>query len=223
VAGRKVSGSAFRRGAAASLHHGTLLINTDLAALGRYLTPSTLKLQAKGVASTRARVANLAEFTSAISHEKLCEALADEFSREFIRDGSRSSSVAVLEHIDLARLQQDPQFCAMNTALRSWDWRLGADPPYVSRFEARRDWGMVDLRFNVDGGRIVDVAFFTDSLVPAVVAVVTGCLRNVRFRRADVVAALSTAAATSPLALNNDELRRQLADLSSWLAPQLSA
>ena len=46
----KISGSAFKQLKAADgrprfLHHGTLLFDTDFSALGRYLTPSKVKLQ----------------------------------------------------------------------------------------------------------------------------------------------------------------------------------
>ena len=56
VEGRKCSGSAFYHHAGRSYHHGTLLVHVDMERLGRYLSPSPAKLEAKGVASVRARV-----------------------------------------------------------------------------------------------------------------------------------------------------------------------
>lgn len=44
---RKVSGSAFQHTRNASMHHGTLLVNADLEALGRYLTPRKVRLALK--------------------------------------------------------------------------------------------------------------------------------------------------------------------------------
>lgn len=71
VNGYKVSGSAFRFGKDVSLHHGTLLVNTDLNRLTKYLTPSIKKMQAKGVSSVRSRVENLSTFCDDLSVEVL--------------------------------------------------------------------------------------------------------------------------------------------------------
>ena len=62
-----------------SLHHGTLLVDTDMQGLQRYLTPDKRKLQAKGIASVGARVLNLRDRFPDISHDVLSQALIDQF------------------------------------------------------------------------------------------------------------------------------------------------
>jgi len=57
--GRKFSGNAFYEHRGKSYHHGTLLVDVDMAAMSRYLSPSHAKLEAKGVASVRSREVNL--------------------------------------------------------------------------------------------------------------------------------------------------------------------
>ena len=76
VHGRKVSGSAYKLSLGRkdgsgrkSLHHGTMLLDLDLTALDKYLSPNKLKLQSKGVDSVIARVMNLKERVPHISHE----------------------------------------------------------------------------------------------------------------------------------------------------------
>ena len=59
VDGRKVSGNAFFQAPGASIVHGTMLFDVDFAVLERVLTPPKEKLERHGVASVRARVANL--------------------------------------------------------------------------------------------------------------------------------------------------------------------
>jgi lipoyl synthase len=63
VDGRKVAGAAFYRMDKRSILHNSLIFDTDIAEMSRCLTPSGEKLESKGVASVRQRVANLSEFT----------------------------------------------------------------------------------------------------------------------------------------------------------------
>ena len=61
VNGKKFSGNAYFKRKDSAFHHGTLLINSDLTVLARYLNVSNAKLQAKGVRSVSSRVCNLQE------------------------------------------------------------------------------------------------------------------------------------------------------------------
>jgi len=88
---RKISGSAYKlklgntktgRGRR-SLHHGTMLLDLKLDALGKYLNPSKAKLQSKGVDSVISRVVNLKELNSTITHDNFCESLEKEFIRKW--------------------------------------------------------------------------------------------------------------------------------------------
>ena len=62
VEGRKVSGFAKRVCKNRLMVHGTLMYNVDVDVLTHVLNPSTTKLQSKGIASVRSRVANLKEY-----------------------------------------------------------------------------------------------------------------------------------------------------------------
>ena len=57
--GQKFSGNAQYTADGRTLHHGTLLFDTDLTALARYLRPDEEKLKSKGIKSVRSRVTNL--------------------------------------------------------------------------------------------------------------------------------------------------------------------
>jgi len=86
VDGRKVSGSAYKLSLGKkdgsgrkSLHHGTMLLDLDLTALDRYLSPNKAKLLSKGVDSVISRVLNLKEKVPDISHEMFSQSLAGAF------------------------------------------------------------------------------------------------------------------------------------------------
>jgi lipoate-protein ligase A len=79
VEGFKFSGQAFCHRRDRSLHHGTILVNSDLARLGRYLGPELEGIETKAVASVPARVANLSQFKPELTVEKLSAALIETF------------------------------------------------------------------------------------------------------------------------------------------------
>ena len=79
VDGRKVSGSAYKLklgrkdgSGRRSLHHGTMLLDLELGALGKYLSPNKKKLESKGVDSVISRVLNLKELVPEINHDNFC-------------------------------------------------------------------------------------------------------------------------------------------------------
>ena len=61
VDGRKFSGNAQYRVAGTTVHHGSLLFDTDLARMEALTTPSEEKLRSKSIRSVRERVTNLRE------------------------------------------------------------------------------------------------------------------------------------------------------------------
>jgi len=88
---RKISGSAYKLKLGntktgegrRSLHHGTMLLDLELGALGKYLNPSKAKLQSKGVESVVSRVINLREINDKINHDNFCESLKTEFVKKW--------------------------------------------------------------------------------------------------------------------------------------------
>jgi lipoate-protein ligase A len=74
---KKISGSAYklnlgkngRKGV--SLHHGTILLNVDVANMNRYLNPNKLKLISKGVDSVKSRVVNLLDLNPTLSVQSI--------------------------------------------------------------------------------------------------------------------------------------------------------
>jgi lipoic acid synthetase/lipoate-protein ligase A len=61
IGDRKVSGNAFYHLRGRSIVHGTMLYDADLQTMSQAITPSTAKLQAKGVSSVRSHVTTIRE------------------------------------------------------------------------------------------------------------------------------------------------------------------
>lgn len=82
VEGRKISGTAFCFRGAAVLHHGTLLIRSDLDRLRRAMIPALPDVETRAIASRPASVLNLFERLPELTPETAARALARRFSGE---------------------------------------------------------------------------------------------------------------------------------------------
>lgn len=167
VDGRKVSGSAYklslgkRDGSGKkTLHHGTMLLDLDMSALDRYLSPNKAKLQSKGVDSVISRVLNLKERVPDISHEMFSQALAGAFRQRW---GDSPANERLLTRHELERIDK---LMEIYDGYKRWDWRFGETPSFTNGIERKFDWALVDLALNVEKGLIIGGRCYSDCLVP---------------------------------------------------------
>lgn len=115
---KKISGSAYKLGSKTAFHHCTLLVASDLDALGGTLRPTTSGISAKGIASVRSPVTNLNSHMpkdAPIVADELDAAIAAAFLKEFdveddgsgervqntnYAEGSRSDSSSAISSIN---------------------------------------------------------------------------------------------------------------------------
>ena len=136
IAGKKFSGNAFCHRRERTLHHGTLLVNSDLARLGRYLGPELDGIETKAVASVPAEVANLAAFAPELTVEKLSAALIEEFQTlyapgEVTRPTVEEQIVAGRGTSPGAVEMPEAELLPMIGKNSSRDWKLGHTPKFT--------------------------------------------------------------------------------------------
>ncbi len=178
--GHKFSGNAFYHSQGKAYHHGTLLVNADMEKLGRYLTPSKAKLQAKGVASVRSRVINLTELVPSLTCQKLAECMAKAFGAVY---GFETEEITLTP-------EANAYIDDWAERLHSWDWLYGPKLPLSLSCEARFDWGSLTLEFQVSGGQIAAVQVYSDSMDWELPQKIQSCLQNCRFNQNDMEKAL---------------------------------
>ncbi|MFA5688967.1 MAG: lipoate--protein ligase [Kiritimatiellales bacterium] len=83
IAGKKFSGNAFCMRKNRVLHHCTLLVNSDLSRLGRYLGAEVAGIETKAVPSIPSPVINLNSVAPRITIEKISAALIEKFKIEY--------------------------------------------------------------------------------------------------------------------------------------------
>lgn len=204
VDGRKVSGSAFKHTHDRSFHHGTLLINANMAKLGDYLNPHPLKLQAKGIKSVRSRVANLVEYNPDIAHDNMCQAIIDGFC-------SHHQLTADIEQLDELQLANNDSLNSFYDKMADWDWRFGKTPEFTHHMETKLDWGLIDLHLNVKKAVIDEVVLFSDALDVKLIESIQKALVGRPYVQEHVLSSLDT------LVEQNADWTAHINEFKEWL------
>lgn len=154
VDGRKFSGNAFHKTTEAHLHHGTLLLSSDLSRLALFLAPSPEKLAAKGVKSVRGRVCNLCDLNPAITPKTMCAALLQAFGDAYGMEPKQLPDTVW----DL------PRWEALSRHYASPDWRLGPASQLELQLNTRLSFGGLDCLFSVEAGKIKEARLYSDAM-----------------------------------------------------------
>ena len=154
VEGRKVSGFAKRVCKNRLMVHGTLMYNVDVDVLTKVLNPSTTKLQSKGIASVRSRVANLREYLPNVPDIQTFSKQLEEILSLHYQDTEYQ-----LSEIDLANIQRltDKKFA-------TWEWNYGRSPKATLVHSARLACGTVEIHLTLAENRIASCRFGGDFL-----------------------------------------------------------
>jgi len=215
--GFKVSGSAFRKKRDRALHHGTLLFSADREKLSRYLAAPNLNIDARGVASVRSRVVNLADLKPGLDHHQFCGAVTEAFLGRFDSEGPEAggtapppadlSALGGLETaapgrpdspggvIELKASDLDGEGRVYRETLRSWEWRFGKTPAFAQRLAGVFRGRPVEVVLQVRDGLIEGVFPGTEEGKPGteeagIAACLNERLAGVRYGRRDMAAAL---------------------------------
>lgn len=152
--GRKFSGNAFYEHQGRAYHHGTLLVDVDMAQMGRYLSPSPAKLQAKGVTSVRSRVVNLKELRPGLTIPEMAAAMEEAFSQVYGLPA---------EPMDASGLDRE-QLDALYRRNAGWEWLYGRKLPFTFQCAGKYPWGEVTIQLAAEGGIVREAAVYTDAM-----------------------------------------------------------
>lgn len=157
--GRKFSGNAFSKGRNQRLHHGTILIRTDVDVLQRYLKVKPAKLQKHGVASVQSRVVNLSELNPDITAQNIIPHLIHAFVQEY---------GAPLQTLDFDQVLQAPEVQQLYAEFASHEWKYGRWQQFRAEHTAQFEWGGVEVSVAVDeaNATITHVDIASDGLFP---------------------------------------------------------
>ena len=182
--GRKISGNAQFATPDRMLSHGTLLLDSNLDDVTAALRPKPGKVESKGVKSVRSRVANISEFLAAPIDVTELRALIIE--RIF---GSRDRSQLPLLALDEADWTAARELMGRKYGTMAWNY--GENPRSNVQRAQRFGGGEIDVRIDVQDGRIAGLRIFGDFMGRSDVDTIEKRLVGVLYERASVVDALA--------------------------------
>ncbi len=183
VEGRKFSGNAFYASGDKCYHHGTILVDVDMPSLSKYLNVSKAKLKSKGVDSVKSRVANLNEYVSDLTIDRLKDELINAFGGVY---GSRPVQ------IDDKQLAWD-KLLEGEKKFSSWEWKYGRKIEFSDSLERRFSWGDIELQLVVEGGIIKNCRSYSDALDTELIEKIPDSLIGRVFTAKDMEEALKEA------------------------------
>lgn len=122
--GRKVSGTARRLSATRVLHHGTLLVDSDLSCLSSSLGGLSLGFS-RALPSVSSPAVNLSSLVPGLSLGEVSETLAVSIAGA---SASKLVGDSLGLYADLAYAREAER------RLRSWEWTWGSSPPFALEF-----------------------------------------------------------------------------------------
>ncbi|WP_029097819.1 lipoate--protein ligase [Brevibacillus thermoruber] len=181
VGERKISGNAQYAAKGRMFSHGTLLFDSDLERVVSALNVNPQKIQSKGIKSIRSRVANITEFLPrTMTIEEFKQALL-----AFIFDGKPVEEYPLTDE-DWANIHE-----LSRSRYQSWEWNYGKSPKSNFRQSRRFDIGTVEVRLEIEKGRIKEAKIYGDFFGMRDVSEIEAMLRGVPYDKqavADVLA-----------------------------------
>lgn len=154
IEGRKISGNAQTVQNNRILHHGTLLLNSNLGMMAEVLNVAKDKIETKGIKSVRSRVANIQEYLKK-------DVSVDDFKTIMLETFFESREIAEVkitseQNSDILKLQKEKY--------ETWEWNFGRSPQGNFINEERFPGGKIAVEMVIKNGLIATCKIWGDFL-----------------------------------------------------------
>lgn len=152
IDGMKFSGNSQYSKHGRVLHHGCIMLDSNLNLVSNMLKVKDAKFESKSAKSVKSRVTTInAHAPVPITMEQFKQAL-----REEIFQSGRPEELTLSEE-QLAEIRQ-----LRDSKYATWEWIYGASPEYNMRKEKKFPTGLVTLYLQVESGCIKGIRFYGD-------------------------------------------------------------
>ncbi|MBR4411663.1 MAG: lipoate--protein ligase [Firmicutes bacterium] len=152
IGGRKFSGNSQYIKKQRILHHGCIMLDSNLNHVEQALRVKDIKVESKSTKSVRSRVTTINEHAETpIAMEAFKEELKGQ-----VAEGTVLEAYELTEE-DVAAIEK-----LRNEKYITWEWNYGFSPAYTARRAKKFPGGVVEAHINVEKGEIRDLKFFGD-------------------------------------------------------------
>lgn len=218
IAGRKFSGNAQYVFGGYTVHHGTLLFDTDIDQMVRSTTVDAYKITSKGIKSVRDRVTNISDHLpnkidpQDFKQHIINHIMAGAGAGAGAATGAGAAASAVVataaagESLAVARTSADraayPEYHLSETEIsriqtladqrfNNWDAKFARDLEADIHKISRLAGGKLEVKLQLKSGKIVDSGFYGDFFGTIEMDEISAAIRGIKYDRASVTAALA--------------------------------
>lgn len=180
IQGKKFSGNAQCMLNGYTLHHGSLLFNTDFEQMVKCLTVDDYKIISKGIKSVKERVTNISDhLKKPIDTDTFKKLMVDS-----IMQGSKEHYQ--LTDTDLTRIK-----AIAKEKFASWEWNYGKSPKFNITKTGRFDGGKMEFKLDVNKGKITDCHIYGDFFGTIDISVLSNALIGADYEKESIKKAIA--------------------------------
>lgn len=183
----KFSGNAMYATNGRMFAHGTIMFDSDINEVVKALKVRKDKIESKGIKSIRSRVTNIKPFLPKDKQDMTTE----EFRQEILLKIFGVDSVDQVKTYELTDEDWVKVDQISNQYYRNWDWNYGKSPEFEIERRKRFPIGSIDVRLNVENGKISEAKIFGDFFGLGNIADVEQALIGVRYEKNDLADAIA--------------------------------
>lgn len=152
IQGKKISGSSQYVKDGRLLHHGCIMVDSNLTSVADALRAKPIKLMSNGVKSVRSRVTTINYHAPQPINVERFKSILKMYFLEYGEGMPYRLSQEDMQAVEKLRDQK----------YRTWEWNYGRSPAYTIRREAKFPAGLVTVCLCAEHGKISDIHFSGD-------------------------------------------------------------
>lgn len=152
IKGRKVSGNSQFISDGRLLHHGTLMLTSNLKAVENALNVSPQKMESKGIKSVRSRVTTINQhLANPVTMEEFKTAIKEKIFEQTVMERWSPSEN------DLAAILK-----LRNEKYATWEWNFGESSKFTVEKHGSFSGGRITVQMSVKNGIVQQIRFYGD-------------------------------------------------------------